>query len=120
MPNEKVVIFVASLHNLNHIENPFVFTDRHAYLVSAQFYSDLGDLERIDWPLLQSKNFRRDPDDPGKLERYQAEALIYQHLPIEKLTGIVCYTDWGLNHIQQLADSNGVDLTVKKLPGWYF
>ncbi|OKY74007.1 MAG: hypothetical protein BM485_15410 [Desulfobulbaceae bacterium DB1] len=120
VPNEKVVIFVSSLHKLNQMENPFVFTDRHAYLLSAQFYSELVDLERIDWPLLQSRNFQRDPDDPGKLERYQAEALIYQHLPIEKFIGAVCYTDQGLNHIQKLANGSGIDLQVKKLPGWYF
>jgi hypothetical protein len=30
----------------------------------------------VDWPLLQKRDFKRDPDDPAKLERYQAEALV--------------------------------------------
>ena len=39
---------------------PFVFTDSHAYYQWANFYVDLGDLGRIDWPLLQRRDFKRD------------------------------------------------------------
>jgi len=42
---------------------------------------------------LQRRDFRRDPDDPEKVERYQAEALVHRCLPLETLLGIVCYTD---------------------------
>ena len=40
-------------------------------------------LDRIDWAILRSRDFKRDPEDPGKFERYQAEALIYKYLPID-------------------------------------
>ena len=43
--------------------------------------------------ILQNKDFKRDPDDPEKLERYQAEALVYNNIPVEAFIGIVCYTD---------------------------
>jgi hypothetical protein len=72
-PLEEVVIFVSSLPKLQELGVTFLFTDRHAALATAQFSSDLAELGRIDWPLLRSRDFRRDPEDPGKLERYQAE-----------------------------------------------
>lgn len=118
--NEKVVFFVSSIHRINELGRTFVFTDRHAYLLSAEFYNDIHDLGQIDWPLLQSKNFQRDPDDPEKLERYQAEALIHQHLPVEAFLGAVCFTDHVRNQILQTVQRNGIDLRVEKLPGWYF
>jgi hypothetical protein len=45
-------------------------------------------------PTLENRrDFRHDPDDPGKKERYQAEALIWKHLPIEGLLGICSHSD---------------------------
>ena len=120
VPNEKVVFFVSSIHRLNDMGREFVFTDRHAYLMSAEFYNDVHDLVHIDWPLLQSKNFQRDPDDPEKLERYQAEALIHHHLPVEAFRGAVCYTDQVQNQLLELVERNGLGLQVKKLTNWYF
>ncbi|HDL17184.1 MAG TPA: DUF4433 domain-containing protein, partial [Rhizobiales bacterium] len=87
--NDEIVILASSLPKLIEQKIPLLFTDRHAYLIAAQFYSDSDDLDQIDWPLLQSRNFARNPDDPGQFERYQAEALVYKHVPTTALLGIV-------------------------------
>jgi hypothetical protein len=94
--NREIVIMVSSLHRLTEKGVTFLFTDRHAYLVAAQFYSDLARLDQIDWDMLQRRDFKNDPDDPSKKERYQAEALVHKHLPIEALSGFVCYNDEAL------------------------
>lgn len=70
-----IVILVSSLHELTQQGVPFLITDRHAYLETAQFWNDLTDLSRLDWKILQARDFQRDPHDLGKFERYQAEAL---------------------------------------------
>jgi hypothetical protein len=57
----------------------FLFTDSHAYDMWANFYSHLADVDKIDWSLLQNRDFKRDSNDPAKFERYQAEALVYRH-----------------------------------------
>ncbi len=90
VPNEEIVIFVSSLHRLEELNRGFVFSDRHAYLLNAQFYNELPDLTNIDWTILQNRDFRRDPDDPAKIERYQAEALVHQYLPVEAIIGVAC------------------------------
>jgi hypothetical protein len=92
-PNEEIVIFVALLPALRAKGMQFVFTDRHAYLAAAEFFSDLAMLDRIDWPILQRRDFRHDPDGPGKIDRYQAQALGYQHLPLHCVSGVLCYND---------------------------
>ena len=79
LPNEEITILVSSLQRVKELDIPFVFTNQHAYPAAAEFFSGLSELDRIDWPLLQSRNFKHDPDDPGKKERYQAEALIWKH-----------------------------------------
>ena len=119
-PNEEILILVSSLHHVAAQGWPFLFVDSHAYYQWASFYSNLEHLDKIDWPLLQSRDFRRDPDDPAKFERYQAEALVYQHLPIKGLLGIVCYTDHLKPIIEQQLQARNLELPVYVRTKWYF
>jgi hypothetical protein len=80
----------------------------------------LADLDKIDWPLLQRRDFKRDPEDPAKFERYQAEALIHQHLPTAGLLGIVCYTELLRQRIERETQARNLDLPVYVRTGWYF
>src|SRR3569833_2873764 len=92
IPNEEIVIFVSSLPHVAAHNLRFVFTNQHAYPPMADYFTDLAQLARIDWPLLQSRSFKHDPDDPGKKERYQAEALRWKHVPLGAIKGICCST----------------------------
>ncbi|SDE23063.1 protein of unknown function [Massilia sp. PDC64] len=118
--NEEIVILVSSLYRVKKLGLPFVFTNAHAYPSWTEYYSDLQHLDQIDWPLLQARDFRRDPDDPQKVERYQAEALIYKNLPTQALLGIICYNELQEKRIenQMLALNLNIKIHVRK--GWYF
>ena len=118
--NADIVILVSNMHKVAEIGLPFVFTDRHAYPVTANYYNELDKLSAIDWPLLQQRNFKRDPEDPEKVERYQAEALIHKDVPINALLGAVCYTKEVQQVLKDEANGAGVDLDVRCLPHWYF
>jgi len=119
-PMQDIVILVSSLLKLAELNIPFVFSDRHAYLATAQFSSNLADLDRIDWPLLQSRDFKRDPNDLGKVERYQAEALVHRHVPVAGLLGIACHNDARNKDVVDLVEKAGKNVTVVVRPGWYF
>jgi hypothetical protein len=80
----------------------------------------LADLDKIDWQLLQARDFRRDPEDPAKFERYQAEALVHRHLPVNGLLGIVCYTDNLRQAIELQLQARNLSLQVFARTGWYF
>lgn len=118
--NEEIVILVSSLYHVRSLGLPFVFTDAHAYPDWAGYYSDLEHLDKIDWQILQSRDFKRDPDDPRKMERYQAEALIHGHVPVAGLLGIVCYNEALQRRVDQEVRQRQLDLPVYARPGWYF
>jgi hypothetical protein len=118
--NEEIVILVSSLHHVKGLGLRFVFTDRHAYPRLARYFDDLKDLSKIEWELLQRRDFKRDPDDPEKVERYQAEALVHGHLPIEGLLGLVCYDKETKQELEVLVADRGLGLKVHQLAGWYF
>jgi hypothetical protein len=118
-PMTEIAIITSSLHEIRKQGIPFVFTDRHAVLEAAQFYDDLAQLDRIDWAKLQARDFRRDPDDPGKFERYQAEALIHRHVPMAAILGIICYNAEEQRKIEHTCGNLGVATKVYSRPGWY-
>lgn len=119
-PNSEIVIMVTSLRDLVNHGITAVYTDRHAYLSTARFYSSLDDLENIDWGLLQRRDFRRDLDNPEKTDRYQAETLVYEHLPVEQLMGIICHgTNEKRTLLGQMRQAD-MELSIEARPSWYF
>jgi hypothetical protein len=120
VPNENIVIFVSSLHKVAELGIRFVFTDQHAYPLMANYFTNLDDLDQVDWDLLNRRDFRHDPDDPGKKERYQAEALVWKHLPIEGLLGICSYSEAVDKEIKQELAKRKIDMETVVKKDWYF
>ena len=116
--NKDIVIFVSSLHHLGEYDVDYIFSNRHAYLQTAEFYTDTDDLDKLDWTIIKNRDFRRDTNDPGKVERYQAEALAFGHVPIEALIGLICYNNGAKTALQDVTNDASLELHVK--PGWYF
>ena len=119
-PNSEIVIMVSSLRGLAERGVAAVFSDRHAYLRTAQFFTSLEDLDKIDWGILQRRDFKRDVDDPEKTDRYQAEALVHKHLPVEHLAGIVCLSENEKRTLERQREEIGLELKVAVRPKWYF
>lgn len=120
VPNEEIVILVSSLRKLAMMNIEFVFTDQHAYLGMAEHFIDLAQLDRIDWPILQNRDFERDNNDLGKTDRYQAEALVWKHLPAEGILGICCFTEGVRDDLKARADNLGSSMSILKKAEWYF
>ncbi|MEN9395883.1 MAG: hypothetical protein RLZ81_413 [Pseudomonadota bacterium] len=118
--NDEIVILVSSLRHVAQQGLPFLFTDMHAYYRWAKYYNNLADLDKVDWKLLQARDFKRDENDPAKFERYQAEALVHQHCPVSGLLGLVCYSEKGKIQAQAQVQAQGLNLPVHARPDWYF
>jgi hypothetical protein len=120
-PMREIVILTSTLHDLALNNVGFTFTDRHAYLQLARFSSQLAELAAwIDWKILRARDFARDPNDPGKFERYQAEALALGHVPLPALNGVVCHGAEEEAHLRDLVQNAGVEFSVAARPNWFF
>lgn len=121
VPMSEIMVIVTSLRRLEADGVEFVFTDRHAKLATARFSSDLNDLDEwIDWDIIGRSDFAHSADDPGKKERYQAEALIYEHLDVDRVEGIVCSNGTTQTHVQTQAKAAGVAVNVGVDGGYFF
>lgn len=118
--NEEIVILVSNLRRMAAQKIPFVFTDSHAYYNWANYYTHLDDLDKIDWSILQTRDFRRDSNDLAKFERYQAEALIYKQCPISLLEGMICYNAEVKLQLEDWLLQRQLTMPVYARDGWYF
>lgn len=114
VPMRDIMIMVSSLPRLAERGVPFVFTDRHAYLAHANFSSDLSEVgSLVDWDILRRSDFQYDPQDPGKMERYQAEALVHKRLDLSHVTGILVYDESCMERVSRTLRQVGSDKPVK-------
>ena len=118
--NRDIVFFASSLSLLQETGVEYVFSDRHAYLRAAKFYSNHLALDDLPWTDWQNRDFTRDPGDPSKFERYQAEALVYKKVPLESFQGIICYGKRELDAIKAMIKKKGLGMTVHQRERWYF
>ena len=119
-PNEDIVILVSSMPRVKKLGLPFLFTNGHALPEWVDYFNDLANLSAIDWSILQCRDFKGDPEDPRKMERYQAEALVHWHLPVAGLLGIVCFAEQIKLQIEEQVKACGLSLKVLVKRGWYF
>lgn len=93
-PRDELVIIIVEL-------NALLTKDRQAVVADGQAFSHITSFELapvelasfIDIPTIVSGDFKRRDDDLDRFRRYQAEALVYQHLELVDMTGLaVCST----------------------------
>lgn len=121
VPSDQIVMIVTQLSTLQERRIPFVFTDRHALLASSHFYNSISDLNTaVDWKILQNRDFKRDNADPGKLERYQAEALVYRHLPLDAVSVMVCSSKEGKEKTILMVEKRNLNVNIIQKAEWFF
>jgi len=118
--NGEIAILVSSLYKLQEGGTRYVYTNGHAFLQETEYYDDLGNLNQIDWELLRKRNFKKDPEDPGKGARYQAEALVHLLVPVGALLGIACHDEIAHKRIEAEVQSRDLSIPIRIMPQWYF
>ena len=116
----EIAILVASVHDLSASGSRVLHTDRHAFLMTARFFDSPSDLDQVDWRLLRERDFRRDNNDPGKIERYQAEALVHHQLPADRLRAVLCYCERQRRRVAHWASEANCTVKVAVDSRFYF
>ncbi len=84
---------VASAEGVQESGIEFVFTDGHAVMAVSNFYTDLGDLVKVDWEVVQGAWWNDTAEHPDRKRRRQAEFLVHFCLPWRLIHEIAVKTD---------------------------
>ncbi len=116
----EIIYLVTSVEKIGQANLNFVFTDRHAKLNIANFYNRVADLHDVDWNVIKSDRWNNTKSDFDRQERKQAELLVHQHVPIDVMLGIACYSDTILRIISQQIQQASLAIPTAIRRTWYY
>lgn len=116
---QEIIYLVSTAEHIHSLNIPFIFSDRHAYLQHKTIYNSLADLSRLNWTVIRDDTWFQVYTALRK-ELKQAEFLVYEHLPVNALMGIVCHNDQIANFVQVAITQANLNLQVVVKPEYYY
>lgn len=104
-------------------ENPafnFLFTDSQANKTYTEYFSDLKDLDQLDWITIYSNYWYDTPEDNGRRGRKQAEFLVYKQCPIEAVRAISVFDEEHKDLVMKYLARYSKDIPVEIKREWYY
>ena len=120
-PNqEDVVHLVSTAEVVRDAGLGFAFTDGHAIMAWTEFYDDLVNLDKVDWPLMEAKYWRDTLDDMDRKRRRQAEFLVHGSMPWELIAEIIVMKKSVEGKVREILIREGDTTPVQTRRSWYY
>lgn len=88
-----IVYCVSSIQNIQAAGLEFTFTDGHGIVAFTSFFTDLADLDKVDWEMVRQDFWADTREDNDRQRRKQAEFLVKDHVPVSSLLGFAVADD---------------------------
>jgi hypothetical protein len=116
---EKPVVYLRSTVEAVQIAGlRWVFTEGHADMNFTDFFDDLKDLDKVDWPLMRAKYWNDTNDDPDRKRRRQAEFLVHKFFPWELISYIGVYDRSIAETVGGIIEGGNPSIGIER--GWYY
>ncbi len=77
----EIIYLVTSIEAIQNNNLKFVFTDGHPIMDITDFYTDIKDLDKIDWNVMIQEYWNDTVQDNDRCRRRQAEFLVFSFFP---------------------------------------
>ena len=88
---EPILHLVSSVQTVVQAGLSFVFTDGHAEMAISRFFTNLEDLQEVDWKIMRARYWYDTFEDGDRKRRRQAEFLVHNFFPWELVHEIGVY-----------------------------
>lgn len=118
----ELVYLVLKLQSVAEAGLDFVFTDRHAAIGYAAYYTDPADLGEIDWDLMPATWWNNIPEYPDRKERKQAEFLVHEFVPWDLVEFLAVMTPQVKERVEAMLAQHPISMRrpVRIERGWYY
>jgi hypothetical protein len=99
---------------------PFAFTDGHAVMDISRFFTDLKDLNEIDWDVMCSRYWADTLADGDRKRRRQAEFLVYRFFPFTLVETVGVINQSMAQQVADLLRPLVKKPIVRVTPEWYY
>lgn len=98
---EEIIFLVSNLTTLAESGERFFFTDGQANTRISNHFTQLDDLNKVDWEVVLSGDFNKSNKDNDRTRRYQAEFLVHGRVPVNCIKAIVVYNESCITFVQK-------------------
>ncbi|AGW13146.1 type II toxin-antitoxin system toxin DNA ADP-ribosyl transferase DarT [Megalodesulfovibrio gigas] len=114
---DDLIYLVARAHEIETVR-ACCFTDGNAAHSISRFHYNLEDSDpRLDWEVLQARQWANTPDDSDRKRRRQAEFLVHDHVPLDLFKGVAVRTP---AMEQRVRDAFPAVPFLASRPEWYY
>ena len=106
---------IADLCELDH----WFYTDGQANDRATTHYNSLDNIDCIDWNSIQNSNFSKG-DDIDRARRYQAEFLVRNEVPIDKIESLNVYDEQSQQYVKDILKQFGMGIEINMNKKYYF
>lgn len=118
-----IIYLVSTAQSVAQAGLGYVFTDGHGIMAPlTSFFTDLGQLDQVDWEIMEAKYWRDEDDDMDRKRRRQAEFLVYKFFPWEFVDYIAVIALDMKERVQDILSGLPSDMNkvVKVNRDWYY
>lgn len=100
----------------------YVYTDGNAKVLISKKYTDLADLERLDWEAIRSADFRIAEHGKDRIRRKQAEFLVHGYVPVGCIAALIVLDAERKAEMEALVTTRQLDIKVieDRNRRWFF
>ena len=115
---------MTSLERLHELGHDIVLTDRHAAYAYAEYRAfDPADPINdgfVDWALMRQEYWNNTLDEPQRMERRMAEALVHERVAWDAITKIGAKSDVVAAEVRATLNAALLRIPVNVVGRWYF
>lgn len=115
----QIIYLVSRTDKIHDKMLKYVFTDGHAIMGYTDFYKDLGNLNKIDWEVINSRYWFETEADPDRKRRRQAEFLVHKFVSLNVFLGFGVKNEEMKQKVQELIHKYNYKKPVV-IRDWYY
>ena len=111
-PQRDVVLIHCPLQRIMDAGCRYVYTDGNAKVEISKVFTDLGDMDKLDWDAIGSDDFRIAVQGPDRIRRKHAEFLVREHVPVECIASLIVLDAERKAEMEALVNARGLPIKV--------
>jgi ssDNA thymidine ADP-ribosyltransferase, DarT len=117
-----IVYLCCKFTDLIALPKPWCFTDGNAAKKITKFYTDISDINKIDWRSVTTTDFKHDnaDKDEDRIRKKHAEFLVKDKVPSKEIREIAVLNNTVKEQVETIVSSCKLAVEVKVKPNFYF
>lgn len=119
---ERIIHLVSSVETVQNAQPPlrWLFTDGHADMEYSEFFSNIDDLDKVDWPLMTARFWNDTANDGDRKRRRQAEFLVHEFFPWMLVESIGVINEIVAEEARRILEGAAHQPALRVERAWYY